>query len=167
MVTGDVVSDTVTSDFLSEYVAPSINTFSTGTHVSWLGFLFDMIVVLVLLYGFILLLRFLWKQKPNDRSGQNILKTIPLRPNVSVVYLEAGKQMLILGVTTSSVNVLATLTDPNEIDDLKQAQAATFPPIGGFFAWIKHFRKPKSQFEPLINRSIRSILRDAESLEKL
>jgi flagellar biogenesis protein FliO len=156
-----------TPDFLTDYVAPTVNMFSSGQNFSIFNFFINTFFVILLIYLFIYILRYFTQSKQLASITGNILRTIPLRQNASVTLLEVGNRVLVLGVTNTKVNCLETITDEKEIDLIKRSSSLVSDEVGGLQKLFHLFKRKESKFEPLINRSIHSILQDSDNIENL
>ena len=97
----------------------------------------------------------------------SLIKNIYLRQNVNISLLEVGSKILVLGVTNSNVSILDRISDPEEIKLIKQSATQVFSEEGFVYKFFSRFKKKKSSFEPLLNKSISSILSETNSVEDI
>ena len=108
---------------------PSPGLFST---------LLRVFLVLVLIVGLIILtvwgVKFVWeKQGWNNLSETGkpikVLTSTYLAPRKTVHLIEVGKRLLVVGVGKDEMNCLDVITDPQEVESLRQAAQQGFPKI--------------------------------------
>jgi flagellar protein FliO/FliZ len=68
-----------------------------------------------------------WNIKVDEGKPIRVLNSMHLGPRKTVQVLEVGKRLLVLGVGHEEVNCLAVITEPEEIDLIKQASQNAFP----------------------------------------
>jgi flagellar biogenesis protein FliO len=155
------------SAFIADYVSPNVSNFSNYSSFSWLGFMLNLFLILVLIYVAVFILKWVLSNRSTGAVAQ-VVKTIPLRPSSALVYLDHGTKIYVLGVTDHHVSVVDTITDEKEMDDIRLGGALSQGAKTAFTSLADRlFKKKKPSFEPLINRSIESILRESNDLEKI
>ncbi len=68
-----------------------------------------------------------WNVKIDEGKPIRVLNSMHLGPRKTVQVVEVGKRLLVLGVGHEEVNCLAVITEPEEIDSIKQASQTAFP----------------------------------------
>jgi flagellar biogenesis protein FliO len=68
-----------------------------------------------------------WNVKVDEGKPIRVLNSMHLGPRKTVQVVEVGKRLLVLGVGHEEVNCLAVITEPDEIDSIKQASQTAFP----------------------------------------
>ena len=59
-------------------------------------------------------------------QGGRVLENLPLGPNRSVCIVEMADRVFLLGVTDQSITLLSEITDPEEIERLKNSKSRDF-----------------------------------------
>jgi flagellar biogenesis protein FliO len=68
-----------------------------------------------------------WNVKVDEGKPIRVLNSMHLGPRKTVQVIEIGKRLLVLGVGHEEVNCLTVITEPDEIDSIKQASQTAFP----------------------------------------
>ena len=120
------------------YLSGYTTTDPVPTAVSWwstLAYLFSLLlvfaVVVVLAYW---ATRFVGGQiSAGNLNNSKILEQLPVSPKHSVCVIEMAGRVFMIGIADHSVNLLAEITDEEEIDRLRR-QSLARPLMGGSFS---------------------------------
>ncbi|MBI3795149.1 MAG: FliO/MopB family protein [Nitrospinae bacterium] len=90
---------------------------------------------------------------------------IGVKKNVTIV--EVGGDILVLGVTNTNVGLLAHITDPDKIEQIKMAHRLPDKPMGmlkkfKIFNWV-NFRKPAEPVRPMNSQFAKQVASYAET----
>ena len=108
---------------------PSPGLLSTLLRVLFaLAFVIGLIVVTV--WG----VKFIWEKQGWNNLGEQskpikVLTSTYLAPRKTIHLVEVGKRLLVLGVGNEEVNCLDVITEPGEVEALRQAAQQGFPKI--------------------------------------
>lgn len=120
------------------YLSGYTTTDPVPTAVSWwstLAYLFSLLlvfaVVVVLAYW---ATRFVGGQiSAGNLNNSKILDQLPVSPKHSVCVVDMAGRVFVIGIADHSVNLLAEITDEEEIDRLRR-QSLARPLVGGSFS---------------------------------
>jgi flagellar protein FliO/FliZ len=68
-----------------------------------------------------------WNVKVDEGKPIRVLNSMHLGPRKTIQVVEVGKRLLVLGVGHEEVNCLSVITEPDEIETIKQASQTAFP----------------------------------------
>lgn len=93
-----------------------------------------LLLTLALLIGTVWGLKILWEKRGWEGTDQGdrpikILSTAYLAPRKSVYLVEVGRRILVVGSGNGEVAALDVITDPEEVEQIRQAARAA---VGGF-----------------------------------
>ncbi len=137
--------------------APAGNTeneqSSAGSSLPGIGFgdFLRMIIVLgfviLMIYGFIWLLRRFSGQKGSFEDVIDVVSTRPLKGDSALHIVEIGGKMYLLGSGSSGVSLLTEITDEDSINQIKLSVSQIKPPSPGGFVRMLRERSLKGQIK--------------------
>ncbi|MGH7739223.1 MAG: FliO/MopB family protein [bacterium] len=97
-----------------------------------LRLVFALAITIGLIYLTVLGLKMIWDKqawnvKVDDGKPIRVLSSLHLGPRKSLQVVEIGKKLLVLGVGHEEIHCLSEITEPEEIEIIKQAGMRTFP----------------------------------------
>ena len=162
--TGAAISQTLPLPDASSTPSPSL----------W-GTFFRLVLTLVLIVGLIFVtvwgLKQIWErrgmQNPEDADKPvKVLNSTYLAPRKAIYLVEVGKRVLVLGVGSDEINKLDVITDPEEIEMLRQATQAGFPNILDRLLQREVVEKSDEETERMIIESNETVGGYVEKLKK-
>ncbi len=94
--------------------------------------------VIVLIYGFVWLLRRFTLQKGESEDAINLLSTRPLKGDASLHLVEVGGKIYMLGSGSGGVNLLAEISDEDSVNEIRlNVSRGRVPAAGGFARLLK------------------------------
>jgi len=102
-------------------------------------------VVLAMMIGAMFVIKKYFYQSPAEVNGNamiEIISTCHLGPKNSFMLIEVFGRLLLVGITNHEMSVLATITDPEVMDNLKshKHQKGLFPASNPFSRYKSLFR---------------------------
>lgn len=93
---------------------------------------FALVITIGLIYLTVLGLKMIWDKqgwnvKVDEGKPIRVLSSLHLGPRKSLQIVEVGKKLLVLGVGHEEISCLSEITEPEEIEAVKQAGTRAFP----------------------------------------
>ena len=108
------------------------------------GTIFDLLwklaLVLGLIYATVVGLRWFGNRTRRAVMGDssiNVLEKTPLAQNKELYLIDVADRVLLLGATSTSMNLLTEITDPAAVEELRNRQPAGLPSAEPFLNYLK------------------------------
>ncbi|MGH2366503.1 MAG: flagellar biosynthetic protein FliO [Chloroflexota bacterium] len=140
------------ASFLPAYQDPQATPTPNGL-LTFLSLGLKLVIVLVLIYGTVLGLKWLNNRTARTFAGHTnmrVLESNRLGPNRDVYLLEVADRVLVVGATGSSMNVLSEITDSAALDLMREKPEAPLAAAEPFLNYLRGVgEKLSGKHEPL------------------
>ena len=158
----------------ADIAAPAVNegqSLVTFTFWDFLRMLLIFLLVIASIYGLIFFLKKMGTGKYEESDLINIISSKSVAAGKSLHIVEVGNQMMLLGVSDDSINLITEITDKETFDILKlhKGEKGNIPG-GSFYSYLSQLINPgKSKFKKgKRTRDIGSLLNEQKKrMEKL
>ena len=114
--------------------------------------------VILCIYGVFFLLRKAGTGKFTESDLINIISSKSVAVNKSLHIVEVGNQLMLIGVSDDSINLISEITDKETFDTIKLYKGENIPPKGGsFFSYLTGILNSANRDKVKRNKNISEI----------